>query len=240
MFVEKPLALTHEQLKMVISAVKEGTHSFLAVGYNRVHSGLTKLLKTELAGKEGPITLTAIVREPTIPRTHYYYWPHQGPRIVTNGCHWIDYSFHLLEPRIPSDIQVISSLGSEAEDSNVIIMRYADGSMVTLVFADKGESLIGGDEYIDIKCDGAQYMIHDFKTCARYKEGRLRRIWESKADRGWETEIRDVVEGMLGGSPPRAHTDIIASSYLVLEAKNSYYNRGEVRRLPPRMLRETD
>lgn len=239
-FVEKPLALSHEQLRMVISALKEGTNSFLAVGYNRVHSSLTKLLKNELADEEGPITLTAIVREPTIPRTHYYYWPHQGPRIVTNGCHWIDYSFHLLGPRIPSDIQVIPSLGSEAEDSNVIIMRYADGSLVNLIFADRGESLIGGDEYIDIKCDGTQYMIHDFKTCTRYKEGRLRRIWESKADRGWEKELGDVVEGMLIGNPPRAHADIIASSSLVLEAKASYYNRGEVRRLPSSIFRIAD
>ena len=230
-FVEKPLALDYEQLRMVISAVEEVPNSFLAVGYNRVHSDVTKLLERQLANHDGPITLTAIVREPTIPPTHYYYWPHQGPRIVSNGCHWIDYAFHLLLPRIPSDIRVIPAFGRDDESNNTIVMRYSDGSLATLIFSNRGESLIGGNEHIDIKCDGTQFEIRDFKTCTRYQEGKLKEIWHGKADRGWEQEMREVSEGMLSGQPPRRHSEIFMSAALTLEARESYQRGGETRQV---------
>jgi predicted dehydrogenase len=232
-FVEKPLALGYGQLRMVISAVEEVPNSFLAVGYNRVHSDVTKIIRGKLAMNAGPITLTAIVREPTIPSTHYYYWPHQGPRIVSNGCHWIDYAFHLLLPRIPSDIRVIPAFGRDDESNNTIVMRYADGSLATLIFSDRGESLIGGNEHIDIKCDGTQFEIRDFKTCTRYQEGKLKEIWHGKADRGWEQEMREVVASMIIGVPPRDYKETLQSATVVLEAMYSYQNKGDIRNIPP-------
>jgi predicted dehydrogenase len=228
-FVEKPLALDYEQLRLVISAVEEVPNSFLAVGYNRVHSDVTKLIRRELADGAGPITLTAIVREPTIPPTHYYYWPHQGPRIVSNGCHWIDYAFHLLLPKIPSDIRVIPAFGRDDQSNNTIVMRYGDGSLVTLIFSNRGEALIGGNEHIDIKCDGTQFEIKDFKICTRYREGKLREIWHDRADRGWEQEMKEVIDGMLLEQPPRGYPEMFMSAALVLEARESFEHGGETR-----------
>jgi hypothetical protein len=109
---------------------------------------------------------------------------------------------------------------------------------VTLIFSNRGESLIGGDEYIDIKFGDTQFMIQDFKTCTRYREGRLERIWQSKADRGWEQEISDVIDCMLSGKPPREYTDIITSAVLTLEAKYSYENGGEERYISPDYLKK--
>jgi predicted dehydrogenase len=161
-----------------------------------------------------------------------------GSRIVSNGCHWIDYAYHLLRPRIPRDIQVVSAHAENAQDNNTILMRYADGSLVTLIFSDRGESLIGGDEYIDIKFGDTQFMIQDFKTCTRYREGRLERIWQSKADRGWEQEMRDVVDCILSDRPPRKYDEIITSAILLLEAKNSYENEGALAAILPEHIQK--
>ena len=237
-FVEKPPALNYDQLHMLVSAMKGLEKPFLAVGYNRVHSTLTKIIGSGISVEEGQVTITAIVREPTIPQTHYYYWPHMGSRIVSNGSHWIDYAYHLLQPRVPKDIQIISALTENAQENNVILMRYADGSLVTLIFSDRGESLIAGDEYIDIRCGDTQFMIQDFKTCTRYREGKLEQIWKSKADRGWKQEMRDVVDCMLSGKPPRGYTDIITSAVLTLEAKYSYQRGGEKRSISPDYLKK--
>lgn len=235
-FVEKPLALDYDQLSLASSSLRKKRDAFLAVGYNRPHSALTRLLRPEIARQKGPVTLSAIVREPTIPKTHYYYWPHQGSRIVSNSCHWIDYAFHLLLPRVPYDIQVVTALTSNAQDNNVVVIRYDDGSLASLTFANRGEALINGDEYIDIKLDDSQYMIHDFKKCIRYKEGKLKKIWQSKADRGWEHEIWDVVEGMVSGIPPRAYEEILASAVLVLEARSSFEHKGQIRPITRELL----
>jgi predicted dehydrogenase len=230
-FVEKPLALDSGQLKLVTSALEGAHQPFLAVGYNRIHSSLTHLLRGEIEATEGPVSLTALVREPTIPPTHYYYWPREGSRILGNACHWIDYAFYLLLPRMPADLQVIPSLSEEGRDQKILIMRYADGSLVNLVFSSVGESLIGGEECIDIKFAETQYRIQDFKTCLRYKDGKWKKIWRSRADRGWQQEMCDVVDGMISGLPPRSYSEIIASANLVLEARASYEKKGEVRTL---------
>jgi predicted dehydrogenase len=150
---------------------------------------------------------------------------------VSNGCHWIDYAFHLLLPRIPSDLRVIPALGEDDESNNTILMRYSDGSLATLIFSNRGESLIGGDEHIDIKCDGTQFEIRDFKTCTRYQEGKLKEIWHGKADRGWEQEMHEVVQGMLLGQAPRSYAEIVTSAMLTLEARESYQSGGETRKL---------
>jgi len=231
--VEKPLALDSTQLKLVSSALEGAHRPFLAVGYNRIHSSLTRLLREEIAKTTGPVSLTSLVREPTIPPTHYYYWPRQGSRILGNACHWIDYAFCLLLPRMPADLQVIPALSNEGQDQKIIIMRYTDGSLVTLVFSSVGESLIGGEECIDIKFADTQYRIQDFKDSMRYKDGKWKKIWRSRADRGWGQEMRDVVTGMISDRPPRDYEEIIASAILVLEAKCSDETGGEVRLLPP-------
>lgn len=237
-FVEKPPVIDYNQLKTLSDSIRDNPNSFLAVGYNRPHSELTKIIHPEILKEKGPVTFTAIVREPSIPRTHYYYWPHQGTRIVGNSCHWIDYAFHLLLPRVPEDIQVISAFSEDAQDNNVIIMRYRDGSIVSLTFTNRGEALINGDEYIDIKMADTEYMIHDFKTCTRYKEGKLECMWKSKADRGWKQELHDVVDGMLSAKPPRDYADILTSAILVLEAKYSYENNGAIRRISPELMKK--
>ncbi len=175
---------------------------FLAVGFNRVHSSLTPILKEAVADAGGRVTFSALVREPAIPPTHYYYWPRMGTRIAGNSCHWIDYAYHLLLAREPSDIQVLAAAGDDAQDNNVIVMRYPDGSLVSLTFANRGEGLINGDELLELKVEGAAYKVHDFKRCIRYAEGRMREIWRSPADRGWERELAAVVDGMLSGRTP--------------------------------------
>lgn len=221
-FVEKPPIINGDQYKKLKETLERHSDALFFVGYNRIHLPVTKIIKDAIVGADGPITITAFVREPTISKTHYYYWPHQGSRIVSNGCHWIDYAFHLLYPKTPSDIQVISALSGNKQSNNVIIMRYDDGSIVSLTFSDRGESLIGGNETIDIKMAEQQFIIHDFITCERYKDGKIENIWKGKADRGWEQEMKDVLNGMINKKMNRKTEEILSSAYLLMEANLSH------------------
>jgi predicted dehydrogenase len=221
-FVEKPLAVNREQLRTLGETLGRCHDPFLAVGFNRIHSSLTPILKQAISDAGGRVTFSALVREPTIPATHYYYWPRMGTRIAGNSCHWIDFAYHLLLPREPDDIRVLAAAGDDAQDNNVIVMRYPDGSLVSLTFANRGEGLINGDEQLELKVEGAAYKVHDFKSCTRYAEGRLREIWRSPADRGWERELSAVVDGMLSGLPPRPIDECLRSASLVLDAVGSF------------------
>ncbi len=117
---------------------------------------------------------------------------------------------------------MLAAAGDDAQDNNVIVMRYPDGSLVSLTFANRGEGLINGDEFLELKVEGAAYQVHDFKRCVRYAEGRTREVWRSPADRGWERELAAVVDGMLSGRPPRPIEECFRSASLVLAAVESF------------------
>ena len=222
-FVEKPPVINEEQYNKLKETLERNPDALFFVGYNRYHSPVTKIIKDEIDKTGGPLTITASIREQTIPGTHYYNWPHQSTRIVSNGCHWIDYAVALLYPRIPSDVQVISALGGNKQSNNVIILRYDDGSLVNLIFADRGEALIGCDEYIEVKMTDQQFMIYDFTTCQRYKDGKIATVWKGRVDRGWEQEVRDVMNCISENKLHRPIEELLLSASALMQAKRSFH-----------------
>ena len=48
--------------------------------------------------------------------------------------------------------------------------------------------------------------------------------------------MRDVVEGMVSGMPPRPHEEILASAVLVLEARSSFEHEGQSRPITHELL----
>ncbi|MEM7029537.1 MAG: Gfo/Idh/MocA family oxidoreductase [Chloroflexota bacterium] len=230
-FVEKPPVLTYDQLDRLVHALTPSR--FLAVGYNRPYTAVTPRIKADLQ-QSGAVTFSAIVREKSIPKTHYYYWPHQGSRVTSNGCHWIDYAYYLLQPRKPVSTQVLAAYCENTQDNNTIVTRYDDGSLVSLTFSNRGESLIQAYEQITIQSGDFQYFIDDFRQAFRFHEGLNKNIWSGQADRGWQQEMTAVVNAMLVNEPPRSYTELITSAVLVLEARKSYEAEGSLR-----MIQET-
>jgi Predicted dehydrogenases and related proteins len=223
-FVEKPPVLSYDELDAVVEALGTTPRPFLAAGYNRAHWEWNDMLREQLAGV-GPVSISALVRELEIPRTHPYYWPQLGPRVISNGCHWIDLASHLLGDRVPESVQVVAGHASP-EANNVVLIRYVDGSLVSLTFSDRGDRRPHVHEYIDIKARGIHYIIDDFQRLLRYDDGWMRKVWAGPAERGWQREIVLAVNGMLGGPLPRPYEAVVTSAMLVLDARRSFEAGG--------------
>ncbi|HWA40200.1 MAG TPA: bi-domain-containing oxidoreductase, partial [Gemmatimonadales bacterium] len=89
-FVEKPLALTEEELDRVLAAA-ERAGRMVMVGFNRRFAPHAVELRRELAGRAGPVALVLTVNAGAIPRDHWTHSPVQGGgRIVGEACHFID------------------------------------------------------------------------------------------------------------------------------------------------------
>jgi predicted dehydrogenase len=234
-FVEKPPVLSYDELDRIVEALRCTPKPFLAVGYNRAHWVWTDMLRAEILKADGPASVSALVRELEIPRTHPYNWPQLGPRVISNGCHWIDLAHRLLGSRMPKSVQVVAGeAGPEA--NNVVLIRYADGSLVSLTFSDRGDLRPHVHEYIDIKARGLHFMVDDFKRLTQYEDGWMRRLWSGNAERGWEREVALAVDGMLGGPLPRPYDEVVTSAMLILEARLSFEAGGEVRNIDPDRL----
>jgi len=83
-----------------------------------------------------PLIFSAIVKEPKIPQTHWYFWQNQGTRITGNVCHWIDLAFFLIGSRV-TEINLLNT-----GDSVSIGLVFQDGSLATIVASDIGTWLV--------------------------------------------------------------------------------------------------
>ena len=102
MFVEKPLALTEEELAKVVEA-QRATGGHLMVGFNRRFAPLTNVVEEALKRRSSPATLLIRVNAGAIPPTH---WIHRleegGGRIVGEVCHFVDLAACLIGDRVAS------------------------------------------------------------------------------------------------------------------------------------------
>ena len=87
-FVEKPLALTDEQLREVEDALSPD--SVLMVGFNRRFAPLVERLEDELRGCDD-LSISIRVNAGPLPPDHWLHDPEDGGgRLLGEGCHFVD------------------------------------------------------------------------------------------------------------------------------------------------------
>jgi predicted dehydrogenase len=158
-FLEKPPVTSSRQLHRLIELRKNGTR--IEIGFNRRYAPFIKKAKSALDEEDGPIIMTCLIKELSIPLSHWYYWPTQGTRVTGNLCHWLDLGVFLIQ-RQPVSFTIVSALGSHPGDEITVIVLFDDGSKMTLITTDQGNPLRGVQEYLDIRRGNMTVTIDDF------------------------------------------------------------------------------
>ena len=162
-FVEKPLALTLDELESIDSAWQVGQgKSRLMVGYNRRFSPLMVTMKALLNKVAGPKTFILTMNAGDIPADHWTQDREMGGgRIIGEACHYIDLLRFLVGAPISGF--TAASLGAASgvgitEDKASITLTFEDGSMGTIhYFANGGKAFpkerieaFGGDGVLQL------------------------------------------------------------------------------------------
>ena len=110
-YVEKPLAVTEEQLISFLAHRKKfNTHTYL--GYNRPYSKTFVQLKKHvtqdrLSNIKQPFTINYSISGHKIPKDHWYRNVEEGTRICGNVGHWLDSTIHILAWReLPKSLDI--------------------------------------------------------------------------------------------------------------------------------------
>jgi len=164
-FVEKPLALTHEEIDNIESRQKDAK-TMVMVGYNRRFSPHIQKIKNLLDAKPSPKTFIMTMNAGEIPKDH---WSQDakigGGRIIGEACHYIDLMRFLAGSKIKSFCAV--KMGKNnfievTEDKAVISLSFEDGSMGSIhYFANGGKSF--PKERIEVFCDNAVLQLDNFR-----------------------------------------------------------------------------
>ncbi len=169
-FVEKPLALTHEEIDKIEASQKK-SKSMVMVGYNRRFSPHIQKIKSLLETKLSPKTFIMTMNAGEIPKEH---WTQDaeigGGRIIGEACHYIDLMRFLAGSKIKSFNAV--KMGENdfvkvTEDKALISLTFEDGSMGSIhYFANGGKSF--PKERIEVFCDDAVLQLDNFRKLSGF------------------------------------------------------------------------
>jgi polar amino acid transport system substrate-binding protein len=223
-FVEKPLAISVEQLQQVVQAYQAcemaGAPSspLLLVGFNRRFAPCVRVLREFFAGLAAPLSLHYRVNAGYLPPQHWLHDPDiGGGRLIGEGCHFVDLLLYLAGSEVV-EVQAQSLAGGaqQPQENVVAQLRFANGSIAVLQYLSNGDKHLG-KERLEILGGGATAVVEDFRRTTLSRAGRAQRFprWGSRQDKGHLGEISAFVEAVRQGNPPPIPFSELALSTLV-------------------------
>lgn len=219
-FVEKPLALTEDDLDAVAAAAqRSGRH--LMVGFNRRFAPLTTEVREILRGRVGPVSVIATVNAGAIPRDHWTQDPEAGGgRIVGEALHWIDLARSLVGAEI-LDVHVTPARnpqGRPIDDIAHVSVEFADGSTAVVHYLANGAKAFP-KERIECFFDGKTVGIDNWRRLQRFGVPGPWFEGKGRMDKGHQAEIRAWIRAVReGGEPPIPLAELIEVSRWAIRA----------------------
>jgi predicted dehydrogenase/threonine dehydrogenase-like Zn-dependent dehydrogenase len=201
-YVEKPLALSHEELDAVVRAAANSS-GILQVGFNRRSSPMAVALKKYFMERTYPLAINIRVNAGYLPPE---YWLNDdefgGGRLRGEACHFIDLAqFFVASP--PQGVKALATGEPHrlirAIENFVVTLRYADGSVAVIQYYSNGSKKLA-KELIEVYGGDKTAVIDDFRACTFYdRRSDAVRVAKGK---GHAEEVRTFIDSCLGRCIP--------------------------------------
>jgi predicted dehydrogenase/threonine dehydrogenase-like Zn-dependent dehydrogenase len=203
--VEKPLALSREELIRVRAAWQEAGQRQLMVGFNRRFAPLARRMKSLLAGRSQPLALIYTVNAGEIPAEHWTQDPRiGGGRIIGEACHFIDLLRFLVAHRIiglEARMMGRSSGVTVRQDKMSIALEFADGSLGTVHYLANGSKRFP-KERVEAFSEGRVLVLDNFRALTGYGWKGFHRERQWRQDKGHAAEIAAFIKRVTEGGEP--------------------------------------
>ncbi|MEY4927847.1 MAG: hypothetical protein RI894_2283 [Bacteroidota bacterium] len=227
-FVEKPLAITYEELDAVEAAYKQANKT-LTVGFNRRFAPLIVDAKKQLGSGNTPINVIATMNAGEIPANH---WTQDmrtgGGRIIGEACHYIDLITFLTGSTVESVI--MNGLGTDAQentDNAVIMLKYKNGSQGVINYFSNGSKSYS-KERVEIYSQNRTIVMDNFRKSHYY--GFKSSGSSSSQDKGHYTQFELFVARLRsGGAATIPFNEIMNTSKAAIAAVESFKTGGWVK-----------
>ncbi len=199
-FVEKPLALRIEDCEAICAKVAE-TGLLLSVGFNRRFSPHALAAKAALCAMTGPKQIIYRCNAGALPPDHWTRDPLQGGgRILGEAVHFFDFCCWLLDAE-PTRITAEAPGKAAAPDDLMALLRFADGSLATVIYCTTG-ARAAGKERIEIHGGDGTVLIDDFARTQFFGvPGKSAR--RGKEDKGLYPCLENFIQAVRGEAPLR-------------------------------------
>ena len=198
-FVEKPLAVSIEQLAHVVSTYSKlldrGDAPQLMVGFNRRFSPYSEYIYKNISGRSSALAMSMTVNAGALPKDLWVHEPSQGGRIIGEGCHWIDLMSFIANSKVKSVHSIAINQESELpiKNDNVIInLKFEDGSIGTLQYISTGNKSFS-KERLTVFCEGKVLELDNFKKVNGFGTSSFKKMGQ---DKGHKAEMVGFVDNI--------------------------------------------
>ncbi len=211
-FVEKPLAISLNQLADVQAAYAEMHHSGerggnglqLMVGFNRRFSPQVQKMKLLLHAVKEPKTFIMTINAGAIPANH---WTQDnaagGGRIIGEACHFIDLMRFLAgSPIVSTQARRIGDAPGVhiTEDKASITLGFEDGSFGTILYLANGAASFP-KERIEVFAAGRVLQLDNFRKLKGYGWPGFDRLNLWRQDKGQNACAAAFLQAVQKGAP---------------------------------------
>lgn len=202
-FVEKPLALTMDEMDQVEAAARDAGR-VLCVGFNRRFAPLVLKARKALQGRAGPLVALLTVNAGTIPPDH---WTRDtvvgGGRLLGEGCHFLDLARCLIGAPIHElSVTPASSRSGPLDDVALVQVGFTDGSSASIHYLANGNKSYP-KERVELFWDGKILALDNFRRLRGWglsvPHGGL---WGGGQDKGHNALVAAFVSAVRGEGPP--------------------------------------
>ncbi|EPR37135.1 oxidoreductase domain protein [Desulfovibrio sp. X2] len=230
-FVEKPLATTWDELRLVDEAWRQSralaNPPLVMVGFNRRFSPAVQALQAALAGRSGPLQILYRLNGGFIAASHWIQTSEGGGRNIGEACHMYDV-FRALSGAPVCSIQAaaVAPNGTRLQNDNFsACLTYDDGSQSTLTYTALGPKAGLPKERIEIFCDGEAYVIDDYRKLTRCSDGSI--LWEGDVDKGHARELALLGDALTSsGEAPIPFDEIVETTAVSLHIEDILHGRA--------------
>jgi len=228
-FVEKPLAITREELTALCHTYDEcikqqASLPLVMVGFNRRFASQIQKMKQLLAGIAEPKTFVMTVNAGHIPVEH---WTQDrlvgGGRIIGEGCHFVDLLRFLADAPIVAVQAMMAKASSSVarEDKVTATLQFADGSIGTVHYFSNGHKSFP-KERLEVFCGGKVLQLDNFRKLrgCGWSEFRKMDLWSQ--DKGNAACVVAFVDAIRRGEcSPIPWNDLVEVTQVTFDIMDS-------------------
>ena len=228
-FVEKPLAITPDEVEKIEEQLRITTNCLLLTGFNRRFSPLAQSLAAFLFRRAEPMYAHYRINAGAIPLNHWTQDPEVGGgRIIGEGCHFVDLISFLIGA-IPTSVtaHALPGGGKYRDDNVSMSFTFPDGSIGIVDYLANGDKSFP-KERLEVFCGGQIAVLDDFVSLQTVKDGKKKEV-KGAQNKGWVDEWKAFAKSIReGGEPPIPYEQLIGVTKATFAAVESLRNRESV------------
>lgn len=226
--VEKPLALTRNELELIRSFYE--THQqvpVLLTGFNRRFSPFALRAKELIENRTNPIIINYRMNAGHIPLDHWVHTEEGGGRNLGEACHIYDLFTFFTNSKVVS-VQSRSLAPKtdhySSHDNFVATLGFEDGSVATLTYTALGSTEFS-KEQMEIFSDGKVLMLDDYKQLQIHGSN-AKGVTSKLTDKGHKRELEVFAETLeKGGEWPIPLWQQVQATEIALQVEELIHSK---------------